>query len=538
MNAMTQLKTLFEAVLTDFKSLTLEEAMYASAQKNCRHIPMRFSANSGNATTKIDIRPARPWRMFSPYCFFLWLLMASALGGCGAISINTMHNEPLPLHNVVTTRASKTLTVDELPNGVFIGIAMSGGGSRAANFSAAVLLELQDLGILQNTAVISSVSGSSLVAAYYGLYGCDTDTKQWQGAALRDQFRTDFELPWLGRWLDPRNIARYWFTNFNRSDIMLQELDSDLFDEKQFKDMCQRKSGMPRILINATSFTTGQQFVFSDEQFKDSLNSRLDTYPVANAVMASSSFPVVFHDITLKDYSIKGNAFPGDERRDETENFEHLIDGGPSDNLGITPLVEIVDTIYKNPQKQPNACFLFVVDAFPHQQLSEDVQKADTRHWYDFFLDTNIATSSDVLLSTRRVDLMQELGIDVTLRDLNPFVQSKKNAPNPIDHCNVWHLTFQRLSAPSFEAVIAEKETDEYRQMLQLREVVNATPTRYKLSGVKGYSPESVQDYLFKAANILIKKDKIKGTDKFIFQDVCEQMGAYLKDLKCKIKEQ
>lgn len=486
---------------------------------------------------KINIRSAaKPWRMFSPFCFLLWLLVVSTLGGCGAIPINTMHNEPLPLDKVVTTRASKTLTVDELPDGVFIAIAMSGGGSRATNFSAAVLLELQDMGILQNTAVISSVSGSSLVAAYYGLYGCDT--KRWQQASLREQFRTDFELPWIGRWFNPWNIARYWFTNLNRSDIMLQELDSDLFDEKQFHDMCLTKWGRPRILINATSYTSGQQFVFSDEQFKDSLNSRLDTYPVANAVMASSSFPVVFHDITLKDYSVKGNAFPGDERRDETENFEHLIDGGPSDNLGVTPLVEIVETIYKDPKKQPNACFLFVVDAFPHQQLSEEVQKVDTRHWWDFFLDTNVATSSDVLLSTRRVDLMQALGINVTQRDLNSFVQAKKNASNPIDHCNVWHLTFQRLSAPSFEAVIADKETDEYRQMLQLREVVNATPTRYKLTGVKGYSPESVQDYLFKAANILIKKDKIQGTDKFIFQEVCEQMGTYLKDLKCNIKKQ
>ncbi|WP_411725293.1 patatin-like phospholipase family protein [Methyloglobulus sp.] len=438
---------------------------------------------------------------------------------------------------LTSTRASKNLTIDDLPNGVLIGIAMSGGGSRAANFSTAVLLELEKLGILQKTAVISSVSGSSLVAAYYGLYGCDPEL--WNPTELRNRFRTNFELFWLGRWLDPRNIARYWFTNFNRSDMMLQEIDSKLFDEKQFKDMNQGRSpipGTPRILINATSYTNGLQFVFSDEQFEDRLNSRLDTYPVANAVMASSSFPVVFHDITLKDYTIKDRALSGDELGDATQNYEHLIDGGPSDNLGVEPLVNIVDKLYKNPQK-PKGCFLFVADAFPYQELSEDVQKADTRHWYDFFLDTNVAASSDVLLFTRRVGLMRDLGVNVTSKDLNPYVQAKEDPKKPIEHCNIWHLTFQRMYAPSFERDVKLEEPDQLRLLRQIRKVVNGTPTRYKLTEVQGYSPESVQDYLFKAANILVKNDNIEdkdGNPVLIYKDVCKKMTVFgFKDLQC-----
>ncbi|NOT84272.1 MAG: patatin-like phospholipase family protein [Methylococcaceae bacterium] len=472
-----------------------------------------------------------------PGGFLGCLLMVSVLGGCAITTINTMHNAPLPLEAeyLQPTRASQSLRVDDLPNGVFIGIALSGGGSRAANFSIAALLELERLGILQNTSVISSVSGSSLVAAYYGLYGCDK--KRWKQAALRETFRTDFELPWIGRWFNPWNIVRYWFTNLNRSDIMVQELDSDLFDDQQFKNMCQTHQNRPRILINATSFNSGQQFIFSDEQFKASLNSRLDTYPIARAVMASSSFPVVFHDITLKDYHVKGEAFKGDNRRDETENFEHLIDGGPSDNLGVTPLVNVVKTLYQNPQKQPQACFLFVIDASPHQQLSNAAQLVDTRHWYDFILDTNVATSSDVLLTTNRENLLQALGINVKPVDLNPYIPARDKAwAKPIEHCNIWHLTFQRLSAPSFETIIAGgQETDDYRHLLQLRHVVNATPTRYKLTGVESYSPESVQDYLFKAANLLIKNDQFKkadNTSQFIFKDVIERMRIYLKNIK------
>jgi NTE family protein len=44
---------------------------------------------------------------------------------------------------------------------VFIGVAISGGGSRAANFSAAVLIELDAIGLLAHVDAISSVSGST-----------------------------------------------------------------------------------------------------------------------------------------------------------------------------------------------------------------------------------------------------------------------------------------------------------------------------------------------------------------------------------------
>src|SRR5204863_4300210 len=52
-------------------------------------------------------------------------------------------------------------------DGWFVGIAISGGGSRSANYSAAVMFELQRLGLLEKVDAISSVSGGSLTAAYY-----------------------------------------------------------------------------------------------------------------------------------------------------------------------------------------------------------------------------------------------------------------------------------------------------------------------------------------------------------------------------------
>ena len=117
---------------------------------------------------------------------------------------------------------------------------------------------------------------------------------------MRSQLKKDFEIRWFGRWFLPQNILSYWFTNFNRSDPMKEVLDSNLFQHKTFGDM---GNGLPRILINSTTLTEGRRFVFSEERFT-ALHSRIDTFPVADAVMASSAVPAAFHDMTLRDDSV------------------------------------------------------------------------------------------------------------------------------------------------------------------------------------------------------------------------------------------
>ena len=50
-----------------------------------------------------------------------------------------------------------------------IGLALSGGGYRAAAYHIGTLRALHQLGILDKVDVISSVSGGSITAAYYAL---------------------------------------------------------------------------------------------------------------------------------------------------------------------------------------------------------------------------------------------------------------------------------------------------------------------------------------------------------------------------------
>lgn len=51
-----------------------------------------------------------------------------------------------------------------------IGLALSGGGYRAAAYHIGTLRALNRLGILDKVDVISAVSGGSITAAYYVLY--------------------------------------------------------------------------------------------------------------------------------------------------------------------------------------------------------------------------------------------------------------------------------------------------------------------------------------------------------------------------------
>jgi predicted acylesterase/phospholipase RssA len=87
---------------------------------------------------------------------------------------------------------------------------------------------------------------------------------------------------------------------------------------------------LPRILIHATSLPQTGPFVFTDETF-EILGSRLDDYPLTHAVMASGAFPGAFHNVTLKDFGRDGY-------------YQHLFDGGPSDNLGVHTLLTMIDS--------------------------------------------------------------------------------------------------------------------------------------------------------------------------------------------------
>jgi len=438
---------------------------------------------------------------------FIPLVLAVYFSGCSFLPLNTNANTGPVITPPKATRASEHL---QLADDLFVGIAMSGGGSRAANFSAAALLELQELGILEKATILSSVSGSSLTAAYYGLYS--EDKAKWDRSVIREKMRENFELNWVGRWFLPWNILRYWSSDFDRSDIMKDVFDDLLFEGKTFGNMPtarQDKSMVrPNILINATSLTTRSNFRFSDEAFHK-LASRLDTYPVSHAVMASGAFPGAFHNVTLEDYSKK-------------QTYLHLFDGGPADNLGVETLLEVYR---KNPA---NSCLFIIVDAYP-EPWGEHKHERDTRRAIDFILDTNVMGATDVLLSLRWDDVLAELefksGPDTSSGknfgenvyvEFSPYSKGKNPAGSGVK-CHAWLLTFQRLA--HFHKILSHAKG--------IHKIVDNVPTRYQLLGPHGMDSKEVQDALFEAARILVQEDTETR------KEICGDFGGKIPKMKC-----
>ena len=237
-------------------------------------------------------------------------------------------------------------------DGYFVGLAISGGGSRSAVFGAACMFELERIGILQHVDYISCVSGGSLPGAYYCL-----NDRDWNPGEVQKRLTHSFAHDVLMDVAKPWILGTLLMTDLDRSDLLAWSFQKNLFSrdghELTFKDLLPDR---PHLLINATDLQSGDRFVFSNENFND-LNSDLSRYPIAYACAASSAVPVVMHQVTLRDFS---TIFV---------QYKHLIDGGINDNLGVTTLLEVYDAQVKaaaragRPNPYPHGAIYIVLDA-------------------------------------------------------------------------------------------------------------------------------------------------------------------------------
>jgi len=246
-------------------------------------------------------------------------------------------------------------TAPALPrdDGYFVGVAISGGGSRSANFSAAVMFELQRLGLLDRVDAISSVSGGSLTAAYY----CLAPDKDWNPGNLQRKLTHPFATDMWFQFFLPWNFVALALTDYDRSDLLANAINRTLYTREgrvlAFADL---RPDRPRLLINATDLQSGQRFVFDNESF-DQINTDLAKYPIGYAVAASASAPVVLHQVTLRDYS---TIF---------QQYRHFVDGGITDNLGVLSLLETYTEDNAaaakagKPLPYPRGAILIVIDA-------------------------------------------------------------------------------------------------------------------------------------------------------------------------------
>jgi len=247
-------------------------------------------------------------------------------------------------------------------------MSFSGGGTRAAAVAYGVMQELRDTPVtsrgkserlLDEIDVITSVSGGSFTAAYYGLHG-DRLFDDFEDRFLR----LDVSNGLLLRLLMPQNWLRLLTPFYNRSNLAIDYYDDKIFDGATYADM--EKANGPLVQINSTNISAGTRFTFIQPNF-DLICSDLSKVRVAEAVTASSAVPVVFPTIILENYAGRCSYEEPEwleealemrktrprryhiasTMRSYTDSDEHpylhLVDGGISDNLGVRgPLDSVI----------------------------------------------------------------------------------------------------------------------------------------------------------------------------------------------------
>jgi predicted acylesterase/phospholipase RssA len=271
-----------------------------------------------------------------------------------------------------------------------VGLALSGGGFRAALFHIGVLARLAELDVLRHVEVISCVSGGSIAGAYYYMllkremerHGEAMDQMHYINivremeanflAAVQKNLRMRiFANPW-------KNLRIFFDKNYTRTHrlgelyekhlyqpvirnihpegkpILMHNLrirpadisEGDIFNVKT--ENWNRRNKVPMLVLNATSLNTAHLWQFTaswmgeppgnirqDVDAKQRLRRMYyheapvpykNNVRLGHAVGASSCVPVLFEPLMLK------NLYPGIDLQ--------LVDGGVHDNQGIASLLE------------------------------------------------------------------------------------------------------------------------------------------------------------------------------------------------------
>jgi len=301
--------------------------------------------------------------------FLCLLLVFLCLAGCAT----KFENEPLTKTEQNDERRELDVSHRDRP---VILMSFSGGGVRATALSWAVLSDLAQFdyksaektrSLIDDVAMVSSASGGSVTAAYFGLYGPKGLPDLERDFLARDNMGvllSDAANPFT--WFDLKAIGS------SRSTLVAEMFDDQLFHHKTFGDLNQ--PGKPFVVLNATDMVSGEIFPFTPSRFDD-ICSDFDTLPVSIGVASSAAVPVALSPLAFKNYSVtncQGREIPqwiktqieepfaaytnierykraryaNDLRRGPDPfrdiQYLYLVDGGLADNLGLHSIHESV----------------------------------------------------------------------------------------------------------------------------------------------------------------------------------------------------
>ena len=287
-----------------------------------------------------------------------------------------------PLYTLQAAEQPECLT-PAADHDLLIGLAVSGGGSRAALFAAGAFEALSKIrvgpgqrSLLEQVSYISSVSGGSMASSYFVARkpGRTVPVLTPEGVVTPayqeffERFKAEMKFDLEGLILKRQLFRLRWINPAWTAWSLAELLNESYLDGITFKDLAQREAqgDSPRLLINTTLYNNGRRFVVStlpreasqydvfrelkrlpvvrqlDEEGERLLLSRwesllsmtpedikLDTCQirVAAAVVGSMSFPPIVGPISFK---VKGQ-----------DKYWHVGDGGLADNTGAESLLMV-----------------------------------------------------------------------------------------------------------------------------------------------------------------------------------------------------
>ncbi len=291
-------------------------------------------------------------------CLILVLLLVLQVSACATLNQPNQHFDKQAGYRFENLKLGPHNS-----DSLFICLSFSGGGTRAAALAFGVMKELKNTPIringenkslLDEVDVISSVSGGSFTAAYYGLFR-DRLFQDFQSKFLERNIQRDLVV----RLFNPYNFVRLASPWFSRIDMAAEFYDRKIYEGATFARL--EEKGRPFIILNATNLGPGRRFEFTQEYF-DAMGSDLEAYPIARAVAASSAFPFLLSPISLENYPAPNYKRPWwykeakqpkdlysrryeaaknlDFYLDKQNAYVHLMDGGLADNVGTRALMD------------------------------------------------------------------------------------------------------------------------------------------------------------------------------------------------------
>jgi len=230
---------------------------------------------------------------------FAAVLVTMALAACAAPTRNAELavldvDAGYSFHNINHGSRDDTLVV----------MTMSGGGTRAATLATGALRGLHAATFADGTPltaeidILSSVSGGSVTAAYFARHGYD-GLARLEETFLRQNVIGDlFEAG-----LNPANLARLPTPAYARIDWLVAAFRKRLFDaEVRFAALLDETAPRPNLILNAGDVTAETPFPFTQDRF-DLICSDLAKMELSQAVAASAAFPGALSALTLTNYS-------------------------------------------------------------------------------------------------------------------------------------------------------------------------------------------------------------------------------------------